>query len=116
MQIYAKNTNKNSWLEAGSCLFVFDEFCSLLFACTNYCRMHFIFNFTVRHFIACYVYGFISREFIFVHFHLLKILAWNPRTFLADFIEILPAMISQTTSIEVLYIHEAYIKLFTAYS
>ncbi|PIK43296.1 putative AP-5 complex subunit zeta-1 [Apostichopus japonicus] len=35
--------------------------------------------------------------------NLLKILAWNPRTFLGDFIEILPAMISQTTSIEMFH-------------
>ncbi|KAJ8037015.1 AP-5 complex subunit zeta-1 [Holothuria leucospilota] len=35
--------------------------------------------------------------------NLLKILAWNPRTYLADFLEILPAMTSQTTAIEMFH-------------
>ena len=32
-----------------------------------------------------------------------QILAWNPRTFVSDFVEIVPAMMSPTTSLEVFH-------------
>ncbi|XP_022102411.1 AP-5 complex subunit zeta-1-like [Acanthaster planci] len=35
--------------------------------------------------------------------NLLKILAWNPRTFLMEFVDILPAMISPSTAVEMLH-------------
>ncbi|XP_074647324.1 AP-5 complex subunit zeta-1-like [Tubulanus polymorphus] len=35
--------------------------------------------------------------------NILKILAWNPRSYIHEFLEILPAMLSETTAIEVLH-------------
>lgn len=44
---------------------------------------------------------YVIRYINHIHFGLLQMLAWNPRSYLADFEDILPALMSPSTAIEV---------------